>query len=33
MITRSINADRLLGRLEQLGQVGRDNDGRLTRLI
>jgi N-carbamoyl-L-amino-acid hydrolase len=32
MITRSINADRLLGRLEQLGQVGRDNDGRLTRL-
>jgi len=32
MITRSINADRLLGRLEQLGQVGRDNDGQLTRL-
>ncbi len=32
MTPRSINADRLLGRLEQLGQIGRDGDGRLTRL-
>ena len=32
MTTRSINADRLLGRLEQLGQIGRDGEGRLTRL-
>jgi N-carbamoyl-L-amino-acid hydrolase len=28
----SINADRLLGRLRTLGQIGPDNDGHLTRL-
>jgi len=32
MTPRSINAERLLGRLEQLGQIGRDDEGRLTRL-
>jgi len=28
----SINAERLLGRLRELGQIGRDGDGRLIRL-
>jgi beta-ureidopropionase / N-carbamoyl-L-amino-acid hydrolase len=28
----SVNADRLLSRLQQLGQAGRDGNGRLTRL-
>ncbi|CAH2604938.1 N-carbamoyl-L-amino-acid hydrolase [Rhodovastum atsumiense] len=30
--TLSITADRLLGRLRALGQIGRDSEGRLTRL-
>jgi N-carbamoyl-L-amino-acid hydrolase len=32
MTTLSINAERLLGRLRELGQIGRDGDGRLIRL-
>jgi N-carbamoyl-L-amino-acid hydrolase len=32
MTTRSIDAERLLGRLWELGQIGRDGDGRLIRL-
>ncbi|MFC1458123.1 Zn-dependent hydrolase [Microvirga arabica] len=32
MTTLSINAERLLGRLCDLGQIGRDGDGRLVRL-
>ncbi|MCB8821455.1 Zn-dependent hydrolase [Microvirga rosea] len=32
MTTLSINAERLLGRLRELGQIGRDSDGRLVRL-
>lgn len=32
MTTLSINAERLLRRLRELGQIGRDGDGRLTRL-
>ncbi len=32
MITLSINLERLLGRLRELGQIGRDADGRLVRL-
>lgn len=32
MTTLSINAERLLGRLQGLGQIGRDGDGRLVRL-
>ncbi len=32
MTTRSIDAERLLGRLRELGQIGRDGDGRLIRL-
>jgi N-carbamoyl-L-amino-acid hydrolase len=32
MITLSINAERLTGRLRELGQIGRDGDGRLVRL-
>ncbi|EIM30812.1 amidase, hydantoinase/carbamoylase family [Microvirga lotononidis] len=32
MTTLSINAERLLGRLRELGQIGRDSDGRLIRL-
>ncbi|MFL5021618.1 MAG: M20/M25/M40 family metallo-hydrolase, partial [Microvirga sp.] len=32
MKTLSIDADRLLGRLRNLGQIGRDSDGRLVRL-
>ncbi|MBZ6079146.1 Zn-dependent hydrolase [Microvirga puerhi] len=32
MTARSINAERLLGRLHALGQIGRDGDGRLVRL-
>ena len=32
MTTRSIDAARLLGRLRELGQIGRDADSRLTRL-
>jgi beta-ureidopropionase / N-carbamoyl-L-amino-acid hydrolase len=32
MKTPSIDADRLLGRLRNLGQIGRDSDGRLVRL-
>jgi N-carbamoyl-L-amino-acid hydrolase len=32
MTALSINAERLLGRLRELGQIGRDGDGRLIRL-
>jgi N-carbamoyl-L-amino-acid hydrolase len=32
MTAPSINADRLLGRLRALGQIGRDREGRLVRL-
>src|ERR671921_429105 len=32
MTTLSINAERLLGRLRELGQIGRGGDGRLVRL-
>ena len=32
MTTLSVNAERLLGRLRELGQIGRDGDGRLIRL-
>jgi len=32
MTTLSIDAERLLGRLRELGQIGRDSDGRLVRL-
>jgi N-carbamoyl-L-amino-acid hydrolase len=32
MTTLSINADRLLGRVRELGQIGRDSAGRLVRL-
>jgi beta-ureidopropionase / N-carbamoyl-L-amino-acid hydrolase len=32
MTVLSINAERLLGRLRDLGQIGRDGDGRLVRL-
>jgi N-carbamoyl-L-amino-acid hydrolase len=32
MTTLSINAERLLGRLRELGQIGRDGDGRFARL-
>jgi N-carbamoyl-L-amino-acid hydrolase len=32
MTALSINAERLLGRLQDLGQIGRDGDGRLVRL-
>src|SRR5918994_1455658 len=32
MTTLSINAERVLGRLRELGQIGRDSDGRLVRL-
>ncbi|UVF18136.1 Zn-dependent hydrolase [Microvirga terrae] len=32
MTPLSINAERLLGRLRDLGQIGRDDDGRLVRL-
>ncbi len=32
MTTLAINAERLLGRLRELGQIGRDSDGRLIRL-
>jgi beta-ureidopropionase / N-carbamoyl-L-amino-acid hydrolase len=32
MNTLSIDAERLLGRLRELGQIGRDGDGRLIRL-
>jgi N-carbamoyl-L-amino-acid hydrolase len=32
MTTLSVNAERLLGRLRELGQIGRDQDGRLVRL-
>ncbi len=32
MTRLSINAERLLGRLRRLGQIGRDGDGRLVRL-
>lgn len=32
MSALSINADRLLGRLRELGGIGRDSDGRLVRL-
>ncbi|QRM31594.1 Zn-dependent hydrolase [Microvirga sp. VF16] len=32
MTALSINAERLLGRLRELGQIGRDGDGRLVRL-
>jgi N-carbamoyl-L-amino-acid hydrolase len=32
MTALSINAERLLGRLRDLGQIGRDGDGRLIRL-
>ena len=32
MNTLSIDAERLLGRLRELGQLGRDGDGRLIRL-
>jgi beta-ureidopropionase / N-carbamoyl-L-amino-acid hydrolase len=28
----SINADRLLGRISELGKIGRDGDGKLARL-
>jgi N-carbamoyl-L-amino-acid hydrolase len=30
--TLSVNAERLLGRLRELGQIGRDGNGRLIRL-
>jgi N-carbamoyl-L-amino-acid hydrolase len=32
MTDLSVNAARLLGRLRELGQIGRDGDGRLIRL-
>ena len=32
MTTLSIDAERLLGRLRALGQIGRDGDGKLVRL-
>jgi N-carbamoyl-L-amino-acid hydrolase len=32
MTTLSIDAERLLGRIRELGQIGRDSDGRLVRL-
>lgn len=32
MIKPSIHAERLLGRIQELGQIGRDGDGKLTRL-
>jgi beta-ureidopropionase / N-carbamoyl-L-amino-acid hydrolase len=32
MTTLSINAERLLGRIRELGQIGRNNDGKLVRL-
>lgn len=32
MTTLSINKERLLGRIRELGQIGRDGDGRLVRL-
>ena len=32
MTTLSIDAERLLGRLREFGQIGRDGDGRLVRL-